>query len=167
MQVARPLEITHFQWLTEKPVHVPTRWLASYSWAMTACGSCDTVLRDNARFCDECGAAIALSGVTVKYKQVTVLFAEVVRSMDFAAAVDIERLREIMTEVVERSAAAARRYGGIVEYNGDGVMALFGAPGRERARRDGRDAIPLMREAVDVLRGKAQVFGTGDGRGRG
>ena len=70
----------------------------------------------------------AISGETAKYKQVTVLFADVVRSMDIAAAVDIERLREIMTELVERSAAVARRYGGTVEYNGDGVMALFGAP---------------------------------------
>ena len=65
---------------------------------------------------------------TAKYKQVTVLFADVVRSMDIAAALDIERLREIMTELVERSAEVARRYGGTVEFNGDGVMALFGAP---------------------------------------
>src|SRR5262245_65505552 len=40
----------------------------------------------------------------------------------------MERLREIMTELLERSAAVVRRYGGTVEYNGDGVMALFGAP---------------------------------------
>ena len=56
------------------------------------------------------------------------LFADVVRSTDIAAALDVERLREIMTELVERSAAAAQRYGGTVDYNGDGVMALFGAP---------------------------------------
>ncbi len=56
------------------------------------------------------------------------LFADVVRSMDIATTVDMERLREIMTELVERSAAAVQRYGGTVEYNGDGVMALFGAP---------------------------------------
>ena len=58
----------------------------------------------------------------------TVLFADVVRSMEIAAALDIERLREVMTELLERSAAVARRYGGTVEYTGDGVMALFGAP---------------------------------------
>ncbi len=58
----------------------------------------------------------------------TVLFADVVQSMDIAAAVDVERLREIMTALVERSAAVAQRYGGTVEYTGDGVMALFGAP---------------------------------------
>ena len=65
---------------------------------------------------------------TAEYKQVTVLFADVVRSMDIAAAVDAERLREIMTELVERSAAVVQRYGGTTEYTGDGVMALFGAP---------------------------------------
>ena len=56
------------------------------------------------------------------------LFADVVRSMDIAAAVDMERLREIITDLVERSAAVVQRYGGTVEYTGDGVMAIFGAP---------------------------------------
>ena len=46
-----------------------------------------------------------------------------------AAAVDIERLGEIMAEVAERSAALVQRYGGgSLEYTGDGLMALFGAP---------------------------------------
>ena len=63
-----------------------------------------------------------------EYKQVTVLFADVVHSMDLAAAVDMERWREIVTELVERSAAVVRRYGGTVEFTGDGVMAIFGAP---------------------------------------
>lgn len=91
-----------------------------------ACGSCGTALRDHAKFCDECGTTVSSSGP--QYKQVTVLFADVVRSMDIAATVEIERLREIMTDLLERSAAVVRRYGGTVEYNGDGVMALFGAP---------------------------------------
>ena len=63
-----------------------------------------------------------------EYKQVTVLFADVVHSMHIAAAVDAERFREIMTELVARSAAVVQRYGGTVEHTGDGVMALFGAP---------------------------------------
>jgi class 3 adenylate cyclase len=66
---------------------------------------------------------------TATYKQVTVMFADVVRSMDLAAVLDMERLREVITELVERSATVARRYGGgTVEYTGDGVMVLFGAP---------------------------------------
>ena len=96
--------------------------------AGVACGSCGRGLRDDAKFCDECGAPTAGSPETAKYKQVTVLFADVVQSMDMAARIDIERLREIMTDLVSRSADVIQRYGGTVEYNGDGVMALFGAP---------------------------------------
>ena len=96
--------------------------------AAVACGSCGTELRENARFCDECGTPTRIAADTAKYKQVTVLFADVVQSMAIAAAVDIERLREIMTELVQRSATVVQRYGGTVDYNGDGVMALFGAP---------------------------------------
>ena len=84
--------------------------------------------RERAKFCHECGGPIADSADKAKYKQVTVLFADVVHSMDLAAALDLERLREVMTELLESSAAVARRYGGTVEYNGDGVMAVFGAP---------------------------------------
>jgi hypothetical protein len=59
--------------------------------AGVACASCGTGLREKAKFCDECGAPSAVSADTVEYKQVTVLFADVVRSMGIAAALDIER----------------------------------------------------------------------------
>jgi class 3 adenylate cyclase len=60
---------------------------------------------------------------------VTVLFADVVRSMDIAAIVGAERLREIMAELVDRSAAVVKRLGGTVDkFTGDGIMAVFGAP---------------------------------------
>ena len=95
--------------------------------AALVCAACGVELRENNTFCHRCGARITLSPKSAEYKQVTALFADVVRSMDIAAAVDMERLREIMTELLERSAAVVRRYGGTVEYNGDGVMALFGA----------------------------------------
>ena len=69
-------------------------------------------LRANAKFCDECGAPTAVPGDSAEYKQVTVLFADVVRSMDIASAVGAERLREIMAELVGRGAAVVQRYGG-------------------------------------------------------
>ena len=92
------------------------------------CGSCGTGLRDNARFCDECGVPAVAPADAAQYKQVTVLFADVVGSMHLAAALEPERYRELMTALVESAAAVVQRYGGTVDYTGDGVMALFGAP---------------------------------------
>ena len=97
--------------------------------AGVACRTCGTELRENAKFCDECGAPTTMSADAPEFKQVTVLFADVVRSMDIAAAVGAERLREIMAELVGRGAAVVQRYGGTMEkFTGDGLMALFGAP---------------------------------------
>ena len=57
------------------------------------------------------------------------LFADVVHSMDVAAAVGADRLREIMTDLLDRSTAVVKRYGGTLsQFTGDGIMAVFGAP---------------------------------------
>src|SRR5271156_621177 len=97
--------------------------------AALVCGSCGTELPPNSKFCNECGAAGATATTPAEYKQVTVLFADVVHSMDIAAAVGAERLREIMAELANRCAAVVKRYGGTVDkFTGDGIMAVFGAP---------------------------------------
>jgi adenylate cyclase len=75
------------------------------------CSSCGIELPENAKFCLDCGAAVSTAAKPAEYKQVTVLFADVVHSMDIAAAVGAERLREIMTELVTRAAAVVQRYG--------------------------------------------------------
>jgi adenylate cyclase len=94
-----------------------------------SCASCRTELPANSNFCNACGAAVSAVAEAAEYKQVTVLFADVVHSMDIAAAVGAERLREIMTELVNRAAAVVQRYGGTVDkFTGDGIMAVFGAP---------------------------------------
>jgi class 3 adenylate cyclase len=93
------------------------------------CGSCGAQSSTTAKFCGECGARLTEATRSAEYKQVTVLFADVVHSMDIAAAVDAERLREIMAELVNLSTAVVQRYGGTVDkFTGDGIMAVFGAP---------------------------------------
>jgi class 3 adenylate cyclase len=97
--------------------------------AATACRTCGTEPREDARFCDGCAAPVAAQATSAEYKQVTVLFADVVHSMDIAAAVGAERLREIMAELANRCAAVVQRFGGTVDkFTGDGIMAVFGAP---------------------------------------
>jgi len=93
------------------------------------CGSCGTELSLNSKFCNECGAPVTQVSRSAEYKQVTVLFADVVHSMDIAAAVGAERLREIMAELVNRASSVVQGYGGTVDkFTGDGIMAVFGAP---------------------------------------
>lgn len=96
---------------------------------MSGCATCGTQPREGDKFCHECGAPVTVASKPAEYKQVTVLFADVVRSMDIAAAVGAERLREIMAELVTHSSAIVQRYSGTVDkFTGDGIMAVFGAP---------------------------------------
>jgi class 3 adenylate cyclase len=94
-----------------------------------SCGSCGTELPPNSKFCNECGAPVTPVSRSAEYKQVTVLFADVVHSMNIAAAVGAERLREIMADLADRCATVVQRFGStIAQFTGDGIMAVFGAP---------------------------------------
>src|SRR5271163_3722202 len=96
---------------------------------VAACRTCGTEPRENARFCHSCGSPLKDADTHAEYKQVTVLFADVVHSMDIASVVGAERLREIMAGLVERAAAVVRRHSGTLDkFTSDGFMALFGAP---------------------------------------
>jgi adenylate cyclase len=82
-----------------------------------------------------------------------VLFADVVHSMDIAAAVGAERLREIMADLSDRCAAVVHRYGSTVaQWTGDGIMAVFGAPAalEDHAVRACLAALDLQEEATRV-----------------
>ena len=58
-----------------------------------ACGTCGTELHENGRFRHTCGYPVTQAHKVAEYKQVTMLFADVLRSMEIAAAVGGEAAR--------------------------------------------------------------------------
>ncbi|MGH3674911.1 MAG: adenylate/guanylate cyclase domain-containing protein [Mycobacterium sp.] len=114
------------------------------------CASCGAQSSPTAKYCGECGTPLTRATRAAEYKQVTVLFADVVHSMDIAAAVGPERLREIMAELANRCAAVVQRFGGTVDkFTGDGIMAVFGAPAalEDHALRACLAALAIQEEA--------------------
>ena len=80
-------------------------------------------------------------------KQVTVLFADVVGSMELASQTDPEAWRGIMKRLFSLSCDAVHRYEGTVDkFTGDGMMAIFGAPiaHEDHARRACYAALELQ-----------------------
>ncbi len=95
-------------------------------------------------------SAASTHPASAELKQVTVLVASVVDSMELAAALGVERFREIITELVDRSAAVVQRYGGMVDRgSGEGVTAVFGAPAalEDHALRACLAALGIQEEA--------------------
>src|SRR5262245_66446491 len=118
------------------------------------CPACGHGHRERARFCDQCGAALAAapgrpgeaprdytprhlaerilttrSAIEVERKLVTVLFADVQRSRELASRLDPELWHRILDRFFQILAREVHRFEGTInQYTGDGVMALFGAP---------------------------------------
>ena len=108
------------------------------------CPSCGAENPAGQRFCNSCGQQLgeapaveaessAEDEVTApldgERKQVTVLFADVMGSMDMAEQTDPEEWRQIMQRFFSLLSDGVRRFEGTVDkFTGDGIMALFGAP---------------------------------------
>src|SRR5213595_1038938 len=153
--------------------------------------SCPICKHENpagARFCNDCGAHLAAPTITPEprsytprhlvekilasqsslrgeRKLVTVLFADVVRSMELAERVDPEEWHRLLDRLFRILAGGVHRYEGTInQYTGDGIMALFGAPiaHEDHAQRACAAALDLARElgalAEDVRRGSGLEF---------
>ncbi len=113
---------------------------------MQVCPSCGAENRDEARFCDVCGAALAAEPARESRKTVTVLFCDVTGSTALGERIDPESLRNVMVRYFETAKEAIERHGGTVEkFIGDAVMAVFGVP---VVHED--DALRAVRAAADL-----------------
>src|SRR5262249_3990475 len=123
-----------------------------------------------AKHCDSCGQALAGAAPIAaphppeqlaekiragrgtlegERKQVTVLFADVMGSMELAEESDPEGWRRIMDRFFSILCAGVHRFEGTVDkFTGDGIMAIFGAPvaHEDHARRACYAALHLQRE---------------------
>jgi class 3 adenylate cyclase/tetratricopeptide (TPR) repeat protein len=130
---------------------------------VTVCANCGTENRDEARFCDSCGAHLAVEPARESRKTVTVLFCDVTGSTALGERIDPESLRNVMTRYFETAKSAIERHGGTVEkFIGDAVMAVFGVPviHEDDAMRAVRAADDLLRALVPLNDELEQTFKT-------
>jgi class 3 adenylate cyclase/ribosomal protein L40E len=117
------------------------------------CPACKASVSPGARFCKKCGTAIGLTkaasttvsspksqiivaadgaasaAIEGERKTVTALFADIKGSMELMEDLDPEEARAVIDPALRLMIEAAWRYDGyIVQSNGDGIFALFGAP---------------------------------------
>ena len=88
-------------------------------------------------------------------KQVTVLFADVVSSMEISERLDPETWRSILDRFFQILADSVHRFEGTInQYTGDGIMALFGAPiaHEDHAQRACYAALELRERLADHAR---------------
>ncbi len=137
-----------------------------------SCQSCGHENPAGARFCNHCGAHLAAPTIAPdprsytprhlvekilasrgalrgERKLVTVLFADIVRSMELAERVDPEEWHRLLDRLFRILTGGVHRYEGTInQYTGDGIMALFGAPiaHEDHAQRACAAALDLARE---------------------
>jgi class 3 adenylate cyclase/tetratricopeptide (TPR) repeat protein len=93
------------------------------------CASCGAELTGEARFCSSCGAAVEAPAEREARKVVTALFADVVGSTTLGERMDPEDFKSVVGEAVSRMTLSVQEFGGgVSEFAGDGLLALFGAP---------------------------------------
>ncbi len=100
------------------------------------CRQCGVAGRGGARFCDGCGTRLFPTAADLapprseeELKHITVLFGDVVGSTEIIADLSPEEARQRLTPAIDVMAEAVVAFGGTLnQTQGDGIMALFGAP---------------------------------------
>lgn len=120
------------------------------------CAICGTVAVRGARFCHQCGAALAEAAhhPATERRVVTVLFGDLSDFTSWSEDLDPERVGAVTDRVLAALAGAVRTFGGHVDkLTGDGIMAVFGAPiaHEDDAERAVRAALSMQRTVRRVL----------------
>src|SRR5262249_46532347 len=118
-----------------------------------ACPTCGAINPPNSRYCGRCSTLLAPTGPSVlaadevlralsisggERKRLTVMFADIINSTALIERSDPEDAMRRMQPVIDAMKRAVERYDGVVnKVQGDGIMALFGAPPRPEPERAG------------------------------
>ena len=110
----------------------------------TRCLHCQSEVPPNANFCSCCGIRLATSEPRTtltlgkpdrpgllegEHKQITALFADLKGSTELVVGRDSEEAYRLLDPVLQCMLQAVSRFDGFIStLNGDGIMALFGAP---------------------------------------
>ena len=121
---------------------------------MSPCPACGHANEDGAKFCSECGAALAAARPAAheERKVVTALFVDLVGFTSRSEQLDPEDVDALLRPYHERLRDELERWGGTVEkFIGDAVVALFGAPvaGEDDPERAIRAALAIRDWAVE------------------
>ncbi|HEV2776406.1 MAG TPA: AAA family ATPase, partial [Solirubrobacteraceae bacterium] len=145
------------------------------------CAGCGHRASDRARFCERCGTPLTPSaeplrapralearilgqrvGIEGERKQVTVMYTDIVGSMQLTHVLDAERWGFVLDRFLAIAARAVHTFEGTVnQFTGDGLMAVFGAPlaHEDHARRACLAVLELQREVVRLAAELAQRDG--------
>src|SRR5262249_5170032 len=90
-----------------------------------------------------------------EFRQITVMFCDLVGSTELSVKLDPEDLQKLIDEYRRECSTAIGRYGGkVARYFGDGVMAFFGWP---RAHED--NALRAVHAALEIVSGVPNISG--------
>jgi MalT-like TPR region/Adenylate and Guanylate cyclase catalytic domain/zinc-ribbon domain len=113
---------------------------------MATCPNCGNGLVDRAKFCPECGRAVAARPSTQEFRIITVVFCDVVKSTELERELDPQPMQRLLDRYGIAVRAALGGGASVGKRHGDGFMAAFGV-----AELYEDDALRAVR-AADELR---------------
>lgn len=111
------------------------------------CARCHQDNPEGARFCNQCGAPQAVAAAPPELRRLTVMFCDLVGSVELASRLDPEDWHALLAAYQAAAGDAVRRHHGhVAQHLGDGLVAYFGYP---VAAED--DALRAVRSALEVV----------------